>query len=511
MKKCCVILVMLALLLGGAALAEENYRLLQVGNSGDDVLAMKERLRTLGYYGTTKFNSSYTDAVSDVVRLFQKNNALEETGKADAYTQAVLYSGAAIKKDGTAYEAGAALPEAGAGGDGRYRELREGAYGDDVTAVKDVLYTLKLYSNKNYNNQFNAAMTTRVIKYQTGNGMAGDGVVSVEMQTLMHQAVPTATPKPTKTPKPTRTPKPTVAPTEEIALPALSAEGFLAEAQATPFVHESFDDGHWYYIDDELHIEICRYSDPNIPLVWYETDIICKEGVLFNACLATGSRDPGHNFKDPMTLADKANAILAFTDDNYGYRWYRRNIDKKTLYLPGAVVRDGEIKSADKPDETYNDFPPLDVMAYYRDGHVEMYYADEHDAQEYVDMGVWHTLTFGPILVLNGEIDQRIYNSGRKVLEEQYFFPEPRQAFGYCEPGHYKLLTAKGRSDDSKGVTVEWMAQKMQEMGVESAINLDGGYTTVLYFMGEAVNKKPNVRRTGLREVSSVMSIGVIE
>jgi len=41
--------------------------------------------------------------------------------------------------------------------------------------------------------------------------------------------------------------------------------------------------------------------------------------------------------------------------------------------------------------------------------------------------------------------------------------------------------------------------------------NLDGGYTTVLYFMGEAVNKKENVKRTGLREVSSVIGIGTLE
>lgn len=511
MKKCCAILVLLALLLCGAALAEDSYRLLRVGNNGDDVLAMKERLYALGYYTTTKFNDSYTDAVSDVVGRFQHNNGLEENGVADAYTQAVLFSGAAVKADGAVYEPGAALPGAGAGGEGSYRELRQGAQGDDVTAVKDALYTLKLYSNKNYNDQFNAAMTERVIKYQTQNGLAGDGIVTPALQALLHQAAPTATPRPTATPKPTRTPKPTVAPVEAVALPELDEEGFLADAQAAPFVHESFADGHWYYIDDELHIEICRYSDPNFPLVWYETEIICKESVTFSALLASGSREPGHNFQDPMTIADKGKAILAFTDDNYGYRWYRRTVAKKNQYQTGAVIRDGEIKSASKPNESYNDFPPLDVMAYYPDGRAEMYYAEEYDAQELLDMGVLHTLTFGPILIKDGEVDQRIYNSGKAVLEEQYFYPEPRQAIGYCAPGHYKLLTVKGRADDSAGVTVEWLALKMKEMGVESAINLDGGYTTVLYFMGEAVNKKANVKRTGLREVSSVIGVGVLD
>ena len=127
-----------------------------------------------------------------------------------------------------------------------------------------------------------------------------------------------------------------------------------------------------------------------------------------------------------------------------------------------------------------------------------------------MDDGVQSTWVFGPILLKDGEVNQRVYDKDTYVYTE-YNVKEPRQAIGYYEPGHYVVLTAKGRSDDSDGVVIQWMIDEMQKLGVTDAFNLDGGYTTVLYFMGEAVNKKENVRRTGLREVSSVLGIGVLD
>ena len=507
MMKKMILLTLCLLLLCGAAQGEEMYRNLSSGNSGDDVLAMKERLYDLGYYSTKKLTASYTDAVCDVIELFQKKNGLPETGEADAYTQAVLFSDAAVKKDGTPCVAGAEKPNDGAGGEGTYREYGLGAYGDDITKLKKQMYKLGLYSGSNLSNDCNEGMVERIQKFQADNELSGDGCVTVETQALLYDGHA----KGVITPKPTATPKPTTAPVAAVELPATNEDGFLADPEAEAFVHEDWDDGHWYYISQTLAIEISRYEDPNEPLVWYVTDIrMNPEEETFRALLADGSRLPGHNFEDPLTIAEDNNAVFAITDDNYGYRWSRSTIDKEKKYEQGAIVRDGDIKSENKPTDAYYDFPPLDVLAYYADGSIELYYAEEHDAQWYVDNGVQSTWAFGPILLKDGEVNQRIYDKDEYVYTE-YNVKEPRQAIGYYEPGHYVVVTAKGRSDDSDGVTIQWMVDQMQALGAKDAFNFDGGYTTVLYFMGEAVNKKEGVRRTGLREVSSVLAIGTLD
>ena len=116
-------LVLILMCMACFAQADTLYRYLEPGCAGDDVLAMKERLYDLGYYTTTKLTQSYTNAVSDVIKEFQKNNGLAATGDADAYTQAVMFSDAAVKKNGQPMVDGASKPAEGTGGDGQYREL----------------------------------------------------------------------------------------------------------------------------------------------------------------------------------------------------------------------------------------------------------------------------------------------------------------------------------------------------------------------------------------------------
>lgn len=508
MKKKLIWVICLLLICCMSVALGEAYRDLESGDSGDDVLAMKERLYTLGYYSTTKLTASYTDAVSDVIKKFQKNSGLTATGNADAYTQAVLFSDAAVKKDGKPFVQGAEMPAEGTGGDGLYREYGLGAYGNDVTKLKKQMQKLGLYSkSSSLSKDCNEGMVERIVKFQQENDLAGNGLVTVETQALLYYGHA----KGVITPKPTATPKPTSAPQVAVELPATNEDGFLADPEAEAFIHEDWDDGHWYYIGQTLAIEICRYEDPNQPLVWYVSDVrMDPESETFRALFADGSRVPGHNFEDPLTIAEENNAIFAITDDNYGYRWSRSTIDKEYKYEQGVIVRDGDIKSANVPTDGYYDFPPLDVLAYYPDGSIKLYYAEEHDAQWYVDNGVQSTWAFGPILLKDGAVNDRIYDKTKYVYTE-YNVKEPRQALGYYEPGHYVVITAKGRSDDSDGVTIQWMIDQMQALGVKDAFNFDGGYTTVLYFNGEAVNKKENVRRTGLREVSSVLAIGTMD
>lgn len=74
------------------------YAELTLGNSGQDVLDMKQRFYELGYFRTTEFSDRFTDNTADTVRLFEKNNGLPVDGIADAGMLGVLFSDSAVGK-----------------------------------------------------------------------------------------------------------------------------------------------------------------------------------------------------------------------------------------------------------------------------------------------------------------------------------------------------------------------------------------------------------------------------
>ncbi|MBQ2976694.1 MAG: phosphodiester glycosidase family protein, partial [Clostridia bacterium] len=113
-------------------------------------------------------------------------------------------------------------------------------------------------------------------------------------------------------------------------------------------------------------------------------------------------------------------------------------------------------------------------------------------------MGVVHTYAFGPILVENGQLSEYM------LRDEYYTYREPRCAIGMLEPHHYFLLVAKGRTSDSKGVYLTWLADKMLEKGVVEGFNLDGGGTAALMFMGKMLNKSTNT----VRATTSITGFG---
>ncbi|MBQ8137335.1 MAG: phosphodiester glycosidase family protein, partial [Clostridia bacterium] len=78
---------------------------------------------------------------------------------------------------------------------------------------------------------------------------------------------------------------------------------------------------------------------------------------------------------------------------------------------------------------------------------------------------------------------------------------------GMIEPWHYVILTAKGRSDDSKGIYLDWLADRMLYLGATEAMNLDGGGTVSLIFNGKMLNKTTK----NLRSVTSIITFGQID
>ena len=203
----------------------------------------------------------------------------------------------------------------------------------------------------------------------------------------------------------------------------------------------------------------------------------------------------------PYVVAQKNQTVLAINTDFAQHRYPKK--DKNV----GIVIRNGRIFSDKTKTTTNKAWPPLDVLALYPDGRMEIYESSDKTAQEYLDMGVTSTLCFGPWLIRDGQLNTEEFatmNLGNN----------PRTAIGMVEPGHYFAMMLEGRDKTrSVGAFLDFLAERMYEKGCTLAFNLDGGETSCMLFMGEQIstvggssNKYGSARKT-----TEILGIGVSE
>lgn len=377
-----------------------------------------------------------------------------------------------------------------------YRTLKSGMEGKDVLKFKKAMYWLGYFTTENLSDVYNGTTVERVQWLQRNNGLEETGIATPELQEFVFsgKCIPTdSAPKPSPVPTPEPTPVPPKGPQKEVSLPPLTEEGFLAaDAGMEEFVHVDKEDGRWMYITSSLYIDLQRWEDVKDKNIWFEGDIRTSEETPLTTYLSNPTaKNAGKAYKNPLDLARDNQVVLAITDDHFGDRW-------NGGIRPGVIVRNGQIIQ----DNTFKDgqgkFPNLEVLAVFEDGSMKTFKSDAHTAQEYIDMGVVNTFAFGPILVENGQLSEYM------LRDEYYTYREPRCAIGMIEPHHYFLLVAKGRTNDSNGVYLTWLADKMIEKGVVEALNLDGGGTVALMFMGEMLNKGTN----SVRSTTSITGFG---
>lgn len=279
---------------------------------------------------------------------------------------------------------------------------------------------------------------------------------------------------------------PLVAVAEE---PELNEQGFLADSVTDEeYVLVDVEHGQWVYLSHTLSIRLTRYDEEEGPRRYYVADVRCSPESSLQA-YATEGRRVGYTLKNPRAMAVEQEAVLALSDDFSGYRMHN---DKRV----GIVIRNGNVLS----DKTYKStnrrgWPNLDTLAVYDDGCMETHTCDAYTAEEYLAAGAVQVYAFGPILLQGGEYSDY-------VLDETYYpYNEPRLAIGMVEPYHYIVLAVEGRTDVSVGAKLPWMAEKLKALGVQEALNLDGGGTAALMFMGEVLNRSAK----NMRSVNSII------
>ncbi len=105
-------------------------------------------------------------------------------------------------------------------------------------------------------------------------------------------------------------------------------------------------------------------------------------------------------------------------------------------------------------------------------------------------------VSFGPVLVSNGEITQSAKKSSGV---------NPRTAIGQRSDGAVLMLVIAGRQLTSLGATYNDIAEIMVDYGAVNACNLDGGSSSMLWYEGEYLNNTASV--IGIRPVPTTFLV----
>ncbi len=261
----------------------------------------------------------------------------------------------------------------------------------------------------------------------------------------------------------------------------LAAAPVLAE-ETNSWVHES----------DTLTISVTEFQekDGNHPLAYYVADVQIKNPSQLRAGFALDKYDSRAK-EEPEAIAARNSAALAINGDYYN------------AFGKGIILRNGEV---------YRDRFGLerDLLLIDANGDMQIIFgkdrvkgapqADLTGEQLKAD-GVLQSYEFGPALVKDGQA---------LTLPTKYFIYtnertyEPRTAIGQIGPLHYLVLVVDGRHPkwSDRGMTLQNMQDIFLSYGCQTAYNLDGGGSSLLYLDGLILNTPAGART---RQVSDIL------
>lgn len=230
----------------------------------------------------------------------------------------------------------------------------------------------------------------------------------------------------------------------------------------------------------KINIETVRKYDSNI----YVADIQVSDVSYLKTALANNTY--GRNITAATSDMAKDNkAIFAINGDYYGFR------DGGYVLRNGVTYRD-TARSGDN-----------DALVIDKEGDLSVVSEDEVSLDSLSDKGVWQILSFGPGLVVDGEI---AVNSSSEVGKSMS--SNPRTAIGQISDLHYIVIVSDGRTNESEGLSLLQLAQEFKERGCIVAYNLDGGGSSTMYFNGEVINNPTSGKSIGERKVSDIVYFG---
>jgi exopolysaccharide biosynthesis protein len=294
------------------------------------------------------------------------------------------------------------------------------------------------------------------------------------------EATPSVSVSPSKTPAEATTPEVSPEPSKQTDE---TSKYFTDEEKVT----EQADKGYWLYTSPTLYVEVKKIVDKENTQTYYAAEIRFKKGEEVVAGFANPKR-PGvsGSWKPLYTIARQYKAVIAINSD-----YMTKDKEKK-----GIIIRDGKV---------YNTKEKADTLAFMPDGTLKIFGAGETtiSAQKLLDEGVKDTFSFGPALLTDYKLNP---NLNKHPLRPK----NPRTAIGMIEPYHYILMVVDGRQKDSKGMTLQQLAEVFVKYNCSVAYNLDGGQSSTMSFMGKNINKYAG-STTGQRSVPDALMFGKSE
>ncbi len=230
----------------------------------------------------------------------------------------------------------------------------------------------------------------------------------------------------------------------------------------------------------QSQITLKTYTQDNTTI--YVADIYLAEGETIQSALAQNTY--GKNITDTTSnMAESVGATVAINGDYYGAR--------SSCY----VIRGGELLRSTKTSDDQED------LVLWADGSMSIIREGDYTAQELLDKGALQVLSFGPGLVIDGQVAVDSNDEVGKAMASN-----PRTAIGYISDNHYVLVVADGRTSESTGLSLLQLANFMTSLGVTQAYNLDGGGSSTMYYNGQVVNNPTtNGSTISERSVSDIL------
>ncbi len=303
-----------------------------------------------------------------------------------------------------------------------------------------------------------------------------DTFVIEHTYTVVEEAAPSAQ---VSEPYPSQEPAVEAAPTA-IAEP-VSATDAAPEATASPAATTVPVSTENSYADGNVSITIqeIRVYDSTV----YVADVVLSSPEYLQTAFANSVYGRNVTAKT-SSIARNANAILAVNGDYYGAR------------QSGYVIRNG-VLYRDKANKSAED------LVIYQDGTFGLVNESQITAQALLDSGAWNVLSFGPALLIDGEIAVDAKDEVGRAKASN-----PRTAIGIVDDLHYLFVVSDGRTNSSEGLSLKELAQVLQDLGAKTAYNLDGGGSSTMVFQGRVVNNPTtNGKRITERSVSDIVCI----
>jgi peptidoglycan hydrolase-like protein with peptidoglycan-binding domain len=158
---------------------------IRAGATGDQVIALQERLRDLGYYEGA-IDGDFGDATTAAVIAFQGQNGLAADGVVGPATEAALRQSDAVPASASTARPPASERPGTSTTTSSAGVLKRGSSGREVIVLQSQLQALGYYQGA-INGEFDQATETAVARFQESQGLVADGLVGPQTVYLLDE------------------------------------------------------------------------------------------------------------------------------------------------------------------------------------------------------------------------------------------------------------------------------------------------------------------------------------